>query len=58
MRSVAKAAIAVPIIPSIGEVFAEIWSQNSVRFCRFLNNLPDRVDDINPEVFKRVPVPV
>ena len=58
MSSVATAAIAVPVSPSVRGAFAERWSDVATRFYRFLNNLPERFDDVDPEVFKRVPVPV
>jgi hypothetical protein len=38
--------------------FAAFWLDIAARFYRFLNNLPERFDDVDPEVFKRVPVPV
>jgi hypothetical protein len=58
MSSVATAAIAVPVSPSTRGAFAAFWLDIAARFYRFLNNLPERFDDVDPEVFKRVPVPV
>jgi hypothetical protein len=58
MSSVAIAAIAAPDSLSVPNAFAEIWSDLLARFYRFLNNLPERFDDVDPEVFKRAPVPV
>ena len=34
------------------------WSEVTARFYRFLENLPEHHDDIDVDVFKRVPVPV
>ena len=36
----------------------DFWSQVSVRFYRFLEMLPEGHEDVDPEVFKRVPVPI
>jgi hypothetical protein len=58
MSGVVTAAIAVPVSPSVRGAFAEKWSGVATRFYRFLNNFPARFDDVDPEVFKRVPVPV
>jgi hypothetical protein len=57
MKSVAEAAVAMAVAPGIDEMLAKLWSQVSARFYRFLNNLPKRAEDVDPEVFKRVPVP-
>jgi hypothetical protein len=58
MSSLATAAIAAPVSLGVRNAFAEIRSDLLARFYRFLNNLPERFDDVDPEVFKRVPVPV
>ena len=58
MSSVATAAVAMPVSPSARGAFAAYLSDIAARFYRFLNNLPERFDDVDPEVFKRVPVPV
>jgi hypothetical protein len=36
----------------------EFWSQVSARFYRFLEQMPDGYEDVDPEVFKRVPFPI
>ena len=40
------------------ETLTDFWSQVSARFYRFLEQMPDAYEDVDPEVFKRVPVPV
>jgi hypothetical protein len=37
---------------------SDFWSRISVRFYRFLEMLPEGRKDVDPEVFKRVPVPI
>jgi hypothetical protein len=58
MSSVAIAAVTVPVSPKIRGPFAAYWSHVTTRFYRFLSKLPERFDDVDPEVFKRVPAPV
>jgi hypothetical protein len=36
----------------------EFWSQVSAGFYRFLEQMPEGYEDVDPEVFKRVPVPI
>jgi len=40
------------------DLVSDFWSQVSVRFYRFLKMLPEGHKDVDPEVFKRVPVPI
>ena len=40
------------------DLVSDFWSQVSVRFYRFLEILPEGHGDVDPEVFKRVPVPI
>ena len=58
MSSVATAAVAVPVSPSARGAFAAYLSGIAARFYRFLNNLPERFDEVDPEFFKHVPVTV
>jgi len=37
---------------------SDFWSRFSVRFSRFLELLPEGLKDVDPEVFKRVPVSI
>jgi hypothetical protein len=36
----------------------ELWSQVSARFYRLLEEMPEGYEDVDPEVFKRVPIPI
>jgi hypothetical protein len=40
------------------DLVSGLWSQVSARFYRFLAMLPEGHEDVDPEVFKRVPVPI
>jgi hypothetical protein len=57
MNSTARVAVAAPSRNSL-ESLTGFWAQLSARFYRFLEALPDRCDDVDLQVFKRVPVPV
>jgi hypothetical protein len=37
---------------------ANVGSRLKARLYRFLGKLPERFEDVDPEVFKRVPTPV
>ena len=40
------------------ELVSDFWSWVSVRFYRFLEEVPEGHEDIDPEVFKRVAAPI
>jgi hypothetical protein len=40
------------------EPLTEFWSQVSARLCQFLEEMPEGYEDVDPEVFKRVPTPI
>jgi hypothetical protein len=54
--SLAVAAVARHDRPS--ETLAGLRAQLRDRFYRFLEKLPERYEAVDPEVFKRVPVPI
>jgi len=59
MRSTATIAIAVTERQAgTVEPLTDLWSNVSARFLRFIEKLPERYEDVDPEVFKRVPVPI
>jgi len=39
-------------------VLAGLGAQLRARFYRFLQELPERYEPVDPEVFKRIPVPI
>jgi hypothetical protein len=43
---------------AVTELVSDFWSHVSVRFYRFLEKLPEGHEDVDPEVLKRVPVPI
>lgn len=45
-------------LAAVIDLVSDFWSQVLVRFYRFLEMLPEGHKDIDPEVFKRVPVPI
>ena len=56
---------AATITIAVGERYAtphrrwtSLASRLRARFYRFLEKLPERHEDIDPEVFKRVPAPI
>jgi hypothetical protein len=57
MGSIARADVAANRQNPL-ESMTGLWAQLSARLYRFLEQLPERYDDVDPEVFKRVPVPV
>jgi len=59
MSTIANLATAPPEPhAAIIDFVSVFWSQVSVRFYRFLETLPEGHEDVDPEVFKRVPVPI
>ena len=55
------ASIAIPQIEDANVPLGpltELWPDVRTRFFRFLEKLPDAHDDIDLEVFRRVPVPI
>jgi len=40
------------------ELLTGLWHQLRARFYRFLEELPEKYQDVDPEVLKRVPVPI
>ena len=40
------------------KVLAGLWARLRTKFYRFLHELPDRYEPVDPEVLKRVPVPI
>ena len=40
------------------QLVSDLWSRVSVRFYRFLERLPEGHEDVDPEVLKRVAVPI
>jgi hypothetical protein len=40
------------------EPLTDFWSRVSARFYRFFEQVPYGYEDVDPEVFKRVPVPI
>jgi hypothetical protein len=57
MSSIVSAAVAASSRSPL-ESMTDFWAGLSARFYRFLEELPERSEDVDPEVFKRVPVPV
>ena len=57
MSSTARAAVTASI-QSPFESMTGLWARLLASFCRFLEELPERYEDVDPEVFKRVPAPV
>jgi hypothetical protein len=57
MSSIARAAVAASSRSPL-ESMTDFWVGLSASFYRFLEELPERCEDVDPEVFKRVPVPV
>jgi len=39
-------------------VLAGLGAQLRARFYRFLQELPERYEPVDPEIFKRIPVPI
>ena len=59
IMSAAAIAVAVPGRHAIKRrSFDGLRSRLQSRFYRFLKELPERYEDVDPEVFKRVPVPI
>jgi hypothetical protein len=59
IMSAATIAVAVPGRHAIKRRPLEgLHSRLLSRFYRFLEELPERYEDVDPEVFKRVPVPI
>ena len=59
MRSAATIAIAVTERQAgTVEPLTDLWSDVSARFFRFIEKLPDGYEGVDPEVFKRVSVPI
>jgi hypothetical protein len=55
----ATIAVAVPGRHAIKRrPFEGLCSRLQSRFFRFLNELPERYEDVDPEVFKRVALPI
>ena len=44
--------------PHVLELVSDFWSWVSVRFYRFLEEVPEGHEDIDLEVFKRVAAPI
>lgn len=57
MSSIARVAV-VASSRSPLEAMTGLWTQLSASFYRFLEELPERCEDVDLEVLKRVPVPV
>jgi hypothetical protein len=57
MSSIARAAVAGTSRSPL-ESMAGLWAQLTASFYMFLEELPEGFEDVDPEVFKRVPVPV
>ena len=57
MSSIARAAGVASDWNPLGSLLG-LWQQLSASFYRFLEELPERSEDVDPEVFKRVPVPI
>ena len=55
MSSIAQVAVSAP---SLSESLTGLWAQLAAGFYRFVEKLPDDCEDVDPQVFKRVPVPV
>jgi hypothetical protein len=55
MSSIAQVAVAAP---SLSESLTGLWAQLAAGFYRFVEKLPDHSEEVDPQVFKRVPVPV
>jgi hypothetical protein len=59
MRTAATLAIAADDrYASPTKPLVEFSLQLRERFFRFLRELPERYEDVDPEVFKRMPVPI
>ena len=55
-RSFAVAVVARHDRPNT--ILADLGAQLRARFYRFLQELPERYEPVDPEVFKRIPVPI